>query len=105
MSDYNPNDPRFPTGQAYDKYGNSRFDADDSGKGPYVLLAILVLIGLVGGLLYFNGAPKDRNEQALNPDRTVTAPATPGPAAKPMPAPAAPGANSGTPSDNTTIKQ
>ena len=79
MSDYNPN--------SYDKYGNlggPNFEAPDpNGRGPYVLLAILVLIGLVGGLLYFNGTPKQgANEQAQAPaaTRTVPAPATqPGP--------------------------
>lgn len=57
MSDYNnPNN--------FDKYGNplpgasNVYDPDEStGRAPYVLLGILVLIGIVGGALYFNGSP------------------------------------------------
>lgn len=57
MSDYNnPNN--------FDKYGNplpganNVYDPDEStGRAPYVLLGILVLIGIVGGALYFNGTP------------------------------------------------
>ncbi len=30
---------------------------DDIGVGPYILLGLLVAIGLVGGLMYFNGSP------------------------------------------------
>ena len=52
MSDYNPG-----PGGPYDKYGNSNFEpGDPGGRGPYILLGILVAIGLIGGLLYF----KDR---------------------------------------------
>jgi hypothetical protein len=80
MSDYNPN--------SYDRYGNPKggFEPPDpDGKGPFVLLAILVLIGLVGGLLYFNGPP--RNTETAQATRPVpTAPVTPGPAATPSPA-------------------
>ena len=83
MSDYNPG----PGG--YDKYGNTNYEpSDPGGRGPYVLLGILVAIGLIGGLLYFNGAPRnDRASQATAPmERTM--PAAPTPA---TPAPAAPG--------------
>ncbi len=87
MSDYNPN--------SYDRYGNPGpgFEPPDpGGKGPYVLLAILVLIGLVGGLLYFNGTPKGgNNEQAQAPRAVPTAPATPGPATQSTPTPSASG--------------
>ena len=109
MSDYNPNDPlnrRY--NNAYDKYGNAQFEPADAGKGPYVLLGILVLIGLVGGLLYFNGTPKD-SQQAQMPDRTMGAPATPGPKAVPRTVPDTPKAaepSQASPSDNNApIKQ
>ena len=93
MSDYNPG----PGG--YDKYGNTNFDpGDPGGRGPYILLGILVAIGLIGGLLYFNGTPKDRSNQAQAPMGTerpttgATTPGTPSPAT-PSPSPSA------TPSD------
>jgi hypothetical protein len=88
MSDYNPN--------SYDRYGNAggpHFEPPDpDGKGPYVLLAILVLIGLVGGLLYFNGPPKG-TETAQAPAVTRTVPA---PSAMPSPATPTPMAPSAT---------
>ncbi len=101
MSDYNPNN--------YDKYGNPQgpmFEPNDpNGKGPYVLLAILVLIGLVGGLLYFNGTPKGgNNEQASAPMSTTTTRPLPGPGAAPAaptPAPAATPAPTNPPADTT----
>jgi hypothetical protein len=100
MSDYNPG----PGG--YDKYGNSNFEpGDPGGRGPYILLGILVAIGLIGGLLYFNGTPKgDRTNQAFAPtERSMTAqPKAPAPMA-PAPATSAPAAPSST--DNGTQKQ
>lgn len=89
MSDYNPG-----PGGPYDKYGNTNFEpGDPGGRGPYILLGILVAIGLIGGLLYFNGTPKDRTSQAQAPaiERPMTAPATPSPATP------SPGATSTTP--------
>ena len=86
MSDYNPG-----PGGPYDKYGNSNFEpGDPGGRGPYILLGILVAIGLIGGLLYFNGTPKDRTNQAQAPgmERPVTAPTIPAPA-RATPAPGA----------------
>jgi hypothetical protein len=80
MSDY---DPRH-----YDQYGNRspnnanmNYDAAD-GRGPYILLAILVVIGVLGGILYFNHAPRD-NQQAQTPAaseqaKLPTPPALPG---------------------------
>src|SRR5262245_15290870 len=95
MSDYIPKDPYNPNDQRnYDRYGNARFEpADDTGKGPYILLGLLVAIGLIGGLLYFNGAPKDGQDvaQANKPpiERTSPPPA-PSPATPVTPAPATP---------------
>jgi hypothetical protein len=88
MSDYNPG-----PGGPYDKYGNSNFEpGDPGGRGPYILLGILVAIGLIGGLLYFNGTPKDRSNQAQAPagiERPMAtptpAPATPSPATPSLP--------------------
>ena len=97
MSDYNPG----PGG--YDKYGNTQFEPPDpGGRGPYILLGILVAIGLIGGLLYFNGTPRtDRNSQAAAPtERTMPSPA-PGPAAGPRALPN-PSANTATPAPADT---
>jgi len=122
MSDYIPKDPMGPNSgptndrYGYDRYGNTRFEpADDSGKGPYILLGLLVAIGLIGGLLYFNGSPKNGENVAQAPanppaiSRTVTPPAAPAttpaapspsaPTATPSPATPAPSA---TPSDSGT---
>ncbi|MBS0221499.1 MAG: hypothetical protein JSR91_12235 [Proteobacteria bacterium] len=77
MSDYNNRDP-------YDPYRN-RFEPADNGRGPYILLAILVAIGVIGGLLYFNHKPVDQNEaQAPSATESPTAP-------KPTPLPSPPG--------------
>ena len=105
MSDY---DPRH-----YDQYGNRtsnnanmNYDAAD-GRGPYILLAILVVIGVLGGILYFNHSP-NREQQAQMPAASDLAkrptppalpgapqanpgsatPANPGGATTPSPAPA-----------------
>jgi len=97
MSDYNPG-----PGGPYDKYGNAPYEPVDSGgRGPYVLLGILVAIGLIGGLLYFNGTPKsDRANQASAPmERTMPAPA-PAPMATPAPATPAPAPSPPSSTDN-----
>ena len=108
MSDYIPKDPLGPNDpRGYDRYGNTRFEpADDTGKGPYILLGLLVAIGLIGGLLYFNGAPNGGENVAQAPARpaiertlpnagpgATTAPAIPAKPALPAdtaPIPAAP---------------
>jgi len=78
MSDY---DPRH-----YDQYGNRTntnmdYDAAD-GRGPYILLAILVVIGVLGGILYFNHSPKGNEQTAQAPAsdtvKTPSSPALPG---------------------------
>ena len=122
MSDYIPKDPLGPNNDryGYDRYGNTRFEpADDSGKGPYILLGLLVAIGLIGGLLYFNGSPKNGENVAQAPNtppaisRTTTppaspaspTPATPAPSATPA-APATPAPSAmPTPSDSWTKQQ
>jgi hypothetical protein len=97
MSDYNPG----PGG--YDKYGNTRFEpGEPGGRGPYILLGILVAIGLIGGLLYFNGTPKDRSNQAQAPAAIERPMATPTPA---TPAPAAPAAPTLPKADDSTAPQ
>lgn len=77
MSDYIPpsSDPRDP--RNFDKYGNARLEPVEPSRGPYILLAILVAIALVGGLLYFNGGPRQGADVARLPDRTTSLPATP----------------------------
>ena len=104
MSDYIPKDPLGPNNDryGYDRYGNTRFEpADDAGKGPYILLGLLVAIGLIGGLLYFNGSPKNGENVAQAPNtppsmsRTITPPASP---ATPSPATPAPSATPAAPS-------
>ena len=107
MSDYIPKDPYTPNDpRGYDRYGNARFEpADDTGKGPYILLGLLVAIGLIGGLLYFNGSPKNgedvaqaTNRPAIERTMPTPAPATPATPAPATPAkPAAPAAPAATP--------
>jgi hypothetical protein len=97
MSDYIPKDPLGPNNDryGYDRYGNTRFEpADDTGKGPYILLGLLVAIGLIGGLLYFNGSPK-------NGESVAQAPATPG-ISRTAPAPGAPSTPMATPTAPAT---
>ncbi|SKA04787.1 hypothetical protein SAMN02745126_03313 [Enhydrobacter aerosaccus] len=83
MANYDNRDPYnvTPGNRPYDEYGNSRFEPiEDSGRGPYVLLALLVAIGVIGGLLYFNHKPADTQQaQApLTTEHTAPGPATPG---------------------------
>ncbi len=86
MSDYNQG-----PGGPYDKYGNAPYEpVDPGGRGPYILLGILVAIGLIGGLLYFNGGARHENvaqaptaterPMTTTPAPTMPAPATPAPA-------------------------
>lgn len=112
MSDYIPKDPLGPNDpRGYDRYGNTRFEpADDAGKGPYILLGLLVAIGLIGGLLYFNGAPKNDNvAQAPNRpaiERTMPGAGAPAPSAMPTPAkPAAPADTAAPAAPSDTRKQ
>jgi len=91
MTDFNnPNN--------FDKYGNpipptARFEYEPvatTGRAPYVLLGLLVLIGIVGGAMYFNGGHRTASDVATVPPgltdtRTAPAPLT-GPAST-MPAP------------------
>ncbi len=93
MSDHIPDPSRVDPKRGYDKYGNANFEpASDTGQGPYYLLGLLAVIGLVGGLLYFNGGPKDGSgSTAQAPSTTMSAPA-PAPALEraPMATPAQP---------------
>ena len=104
MSDYIPKDPLTPNPNdraGYDRYGNARFEPamdDGAGKGPYILLGLLAAIGLIGGMLYFNG-PDTNTEVAPAPRPAIerTAP-NPAPAVPATPAtPAAPAATPATP--------
>ena len=93
MSDYLPDPNRYDPNKGYDKYGNARFDSmvDNSGRGPYVLLALLAIVGLIGGAMYFNGAPKDPNANTANAPGATSAPiTTPMERAKPRQLPAVP---------------
>ena len=106
MSDYIPKDPLGPNDpRGYDRYGNTRFEpVDDTGRGPYILLGLLVAIGLIGGLLYFNGSPKNENVAQAPPaiSRTTTPPApAPSTTATPAPATPAPSTAPATPSDSS----
>lgn len=100
MSDYNPG-----PGGPYDKYGNTNYEpVDPGGRGPYILLGILVAIGLIGGLLYFNGTPRsNRTNEAQAPAQHQMATPTPAPA---TPAPATPAPSStATPAPSDNAKQ
>ena len=60
--------------------------ATDTTRAPYVLLAVLALIGLVGGALYFSGLdnPPVRDDVATAPETTPDRPApAPGPTQTP----------------------
>lgn len=82
MTPYDPNHLKD-----FDRYGNARYEpaAVDSTKAPYVLLAILALIGLVGGALYFSDVNNRRSSEiATAPDTTINRPAErPGPMTSP----------------------
>ncbi|MFI5000081.1 MAG: hypothetical protein ACHQK9_09395 [Reyranellales bacterium] len=85
MSDYIPDPNRYNPDRRYDKYGNAAFEpASDTGKGPYILLALLVAIGLVGGVLYFTGTERDHSNVA------AAAKALPMPTPAPNPIPTLP---------------
>ena len=99
IDDNNPN--------SYDKYGNQipreprpfAYEPTTNTRAPYVLLGLLVLVGIVGGAMYFNGGPRPAANVATAP--TPTAPMT-----DTRPAPTTPMANpapTGVPSD--TAKQ
>jgi hypothetical protein len=83
MTDYDPNHLKN-----FDRYGNAPFEpaATDTTRAPYVLLAILALIGLVGSALYFSGLnnPPARGDIAVAPETTLQRPA---PLPRPTPAP------------------
>jgi hypothetical protein len=94
MSDYNnPN--------SYDKYGNpipgeprpfSYEPVEGSGRAPYVLLGILVLLGIVGGGLYFNSSHRGASDVAAAPPAME----------QPAPAPGPMGTMNTTPAPTTT---
>ena len=77
--------PNGPGPNAYDQYGNARFEpVEERGRAPLILLGILVAIGVIGGLLYFNHSPRDRNsETAQVPTITDVQPAPPAPPTAP----------------------
>ncbi len=100
IDDTNPN--------SYDKYGNqipgeprpfAYEPATATTRAPYVLLGLLVMVGIVGGAMYFNGGPRHAADVATAP--TPAAPMTDTRAA-PVPPMATP-APTGVPSD--TAKQ
>ena len=80
--DYDPNHLRN-----FDRYGNAPYEpaAVDTTRAPYVLLAILALIGLVGGALYFSGVNNSpSSEIATVPETSINRPADrPGPMTSP----------------------
>ena len=74
MSDYIPNPPNPDRDRRnYDQF--DRYYEPSGGRGLTLVVGILVAIALVAGLMFFAGAPRDRNEQAQLPtDRTMNAP-------------------------------
>ena len=88
----------FNNPNSYDKYGNPipgdarpfAYDPlDRNGRAPYVLLGLLVLVGIVGGAMYFNGGPRKAADVATAPI-TDTRPAPATPMTTPMTTPATP---------------
>lgn len=70
MSDYNP-DPRRP-----DLYGTPpryEYTEDGGGRSNVAIIALLAVIALVGGVLFFV-EPKPADQQAQVPVPTQTAP-------------------------------
>ena len=66
LRDTRPLDPYTPAslgsgpGTGYDQYGNARFEPVETvGRAPYILLGLLVAVGVIGGLVYFNHSPRD----------------------------------------------
>jgi hypothetical protein len=103
MSDYIPDPNRYDPNRGYDKYGNSQYPQDDGGRGPYFLLALLIALGMIGGLMFFSGNKGGHNDVARAPDKVqsqLPVPALPGnapsatgqkaPGALPMPPAQAP---------------
>ena len=83
MSNHTPYDPNQL--KNFDRYGNARYElaATDSTRAPYVLLAILALVGLVGSALYFSSLNNQR-DLATAPELTTDRPAErPGPMTSP----------------------
>jgi len=112
MSDYIPNpNPGGLPGGGYEP--NNRFDPPDpSGNGPYVLLAILVAVAVIGGVVYFSHGHRNAADQTAQAPAPVT---TPMPAPAPMTTPSlppggttgntnAPGIVPGTPGPSPTTK-
>jgi hypothetical protein len=96
-------DPAVPPRPTYDQYGTPRFDpaAEPNSRAPFILLGILVAIGIVGGLLYFNHAPRSSRPQEAQAPISRTLP-TPGPTNGPA-STASPTMNpSATPTMNST---
>ena len=83
MSDYNnPN--------SYDKYGNplppnrvGYEPVDSAGRGPFVLLGLLVLIGIVGGAMYFTPHKRAADVATAPPAASDTIRTAPAPMATP----------------------
>lgn len=94
MTDYNPDprlDPRSDPNRT-DRYGTPRYEytEDRGGRSNVALIALLAIVALVGGVLYFV-EPKPADQQAQVPVPTQTAPMiTPAerPALPPTPTPA-----------------
>ena len=73
---------------------------DGAGKGPYILLGLLAAIGLIGGMLYFNGP--DPNTEVAQAPRPAIERTTPTPAPGVPATPATPAAPAATPAPATT---
>ena len=86
LDPYNPGSLGTGTGPGrYDQYGNARFEpAEETGRGPYILLGLLVALGVIGGLLYFNHTPRDTNTAQAPISSTRPAPVSPAPGAAPL---------------------
>jgi hypothetical protein len=71
MSDYNNPNPNNPNEFDNPIPGTARpfvyDEADRTSRAPYVLLGILVLIGIVGGALYFNSGHRTARDVAAAP--------------------------------------
>jgi hypothetical protein len=88
MSDYIPNPGPGPgpggmPGGPYDP--QNRFEPPDpAGNGPYVLLAILVAVAVIGGVVYFSHGHGDRSHQQAQAPMTTTTMPIPARPAEPL---------------------
>jgi hypothetical protein len=80
MSDYTPNPGPGPgglPGGPYDPKNRFEDPRDPGGNGPYVLLAMLVAVAVIGGVVYFSHGNRHASDQTAQVPVTNTRPMEP----------------------------